>query len=165
MKVAEKTSAGLQCIQGNSRRNRRMAQPDFMDFLILDELVSEEENEARRRQREECEFAPDDDGDDRATSWNSDYDEWLLTHGFFPRFPCVWCTGNIESDGNLPESFSAATHLPSAGTGFRLPKSSGERFSEQGVNANGTRGSFFSPAIPLLLKWNSRNKTDFFNSA
>ena len=52
-----------------------MAQPDFMDFLILDELVSEEENEARRRQREECEFAPDDDGDDRATSWNSDYDE------------------------------------------------------------------------------------------
>ena len=52
-----------------------MAQSDFMDFLILDELVAEEENEARRRQREECEFEPDDDGDSLATSCNSDYNE------------------------------------------------------------------------------------------
>ncbi len=52
-----------------------MAQSDFMDFLILDELVSEEDNEARRGQREECGFEPDDDEDALATSCNSDCDE------------------------------------------------------------------------------------------
>ncbi len=45
MKVTKKLSAGLQCVQGKRRSDWRMAQSNFMDFLVLDELVSEEENE------------------------------------------------------------------------------------------------------------------------
>lgn len=34
----------VQCVQGNSRKDRCMAQPDFMDFLIWDELISDPES-------------------------------------------------------------------------------------------------------------------------
>lgn len=37
-----------------------MESMDMMDFLILDELVSEEESETRRRLREEEELPPEE---------------------------------------------------------------------------------------------------------
>lgn len=49
--------------------------PDFMDYLILDELVSEEKAEAERRQRDECGYDPDNREDNVPDSSRYDFDE------------------------------------------------------------------------------------------
>ncbi len=49
--------------------------PDFLDYLIVDELVSEDERDAERRRREECGSDPDDRDDGGRDDRISDYDD------------------------------------------------------------------------------------------
>ena len=52
-----------------------MESPDFLDYLVVDELVSEDELEARRRRIEECGPDPDDCDDDGSDDGISDFDD------------------------------------------------------------------------------------------